>query len=106
MATKLTPADSGCYVDGHWGQYGTARVVMIAAGYGYPETVDVALAERHLATMGPSDAPGLSDTEFDTLVYAGDAAESWLNENVAPDGHTFGWHDGEFYLWSTESWED
>lgn len=23
---KATPEDAGCYVDGHWGQYGTAHM--------------------------------------------------------------------------------
>ena len=34
-----------------------------------------------------------------------DDAETWLNEHVAPEGYQFGWHDGEFFLWSNEEWE-
>jgi hypothetical protein len=35
-----------------------------------------------------------------------DVAERWLNDRIAPDGYSFGWHDGEFFLWTTAEWED
>ncbi len=37
---------------------------------------------------------------------AADEAEVWLNATVAPEGYSFGWSDGEFFLWSDQDWED
>jgi hypothetical protein len=95
--TKITPPSTGCYVDGHWGQYGIARVIVIADDYGYPYKKDVRLAEKHLASMGPSSEDGLNDVMMDRLVEASDDAEAWLNENVCADGYCWLWCDGEFY---------
>jgi hypothetical protein len=115
---KATPADAGCYVEGHWGQYAVAHMVQRAEEYGYASDrtaslkerahrEDIAdLAARKLATMGPSGAPSLTDDEHEALSDASDSVEAWLNDNVAPDGYAFGWLDGEFYLWSDEQWED
>lgn len=30
----------------------------------------------------------------------------WMNLNIAPKGHYFDWHDGEFMLWSIDDWHD
>lgn len=109
---RATADDAGCWIDGHWGQYGTARLVQIAAAYGYVDHPSGALsamtdlAEEHLASMGPSDSPGITDDEHDALMDSADEVEAWLNTYVAPTGHYFGWHDGEFFLWSDEQWED
>ncbi|WP_405057067.1 hypothetical protein OG474_30565 [Kribbella sp. NBC_01505] len=35
-----------------------------------------------------------------------DAAEAWLNEHVAPPGHSFGWFNGEFFLRADRDWAD
>lgn len=35
-----------------------------------------------------------------------DQTEEWLNEHIAPEGYAFGWHDGEFFLWTTDEWEE
>jgi hypothetical protein len=103
---KAIPADAGCYVDGHWGQYGTAHMVMRATEFGYADAEVIDLAARHLDNMGPSDAEGLTDDEYWTLVDASDEVENWLNDNVAPQGHSFGWYEGEFYLGSEQWWEE
>lgn len=110
---RALPSDAGCWIDGHWGQYATARLVQIAAGYGFrgdavedPEADLARIARAHLASIGPSDSEGISDDEHETLVYGADDAEAWLNAHVAPEGFSFGWHDGEFFLWSDETWEE
>ena len=102
---KVTASDAGCWIDGHWGQYGGARMVAIAAEYGWEDSEAIDLAQRHLAAMQPSDAPSLSDDEYIELSGALDDAEQFLNDYVAPDGYTFGWFDGEFFLWSDEDWQ-
>jgi hypothetical protein len=106
MIIKATPADAGCYVDGHWGQYAIAHMVNRAEEFGYSDAEVIDLANRHIASIGPSTAPGLSDDEYEALSQACDEVEEWLNDNVAPDGYSFGWHEGEFFLWSDEQWEE
>ena len=103
-----TSADAGCWVDGHTGQYGIARMILIAEGLGYVDeaarmpfaTLDcVSLARRHYY------GSDISDEEVENMHQAADDVESWLNANAAPDGYSFGWHDGEFFLQSDEWWQ-
>jgi hypothetical protein len=104
---KALPTDAGCWIDGHWGQYGPARLVSIAVVYGYDDDRVVSIARRHLDECShPGVDNEITDDDFDQLSGAIDEVESWLNANVAPEGFSFGWHDGEFYLWSTETWEE
>jgi len=102
---KATPGDAGCYVDGWWGQYGTARMIRVASSFGYRSAGLITLASKHLDSMGPSTSPGLTDDEYEQLLDASDEVEEWLNANVAPEGYSFGWHDGEFFLQSYGWWE-
>lgn len=104
---KARPEDAGCYVDGHWGQFATAHMIERAIEFGFtdPELEDI--AARHIASIGPSFAIGITDDEHEFLSSDGsDKAENWLNENAAPDGFSFGWWEGEFFLWTTEQWEN
>lgn len=95
---KAHSADAGCWIDGHWGQYGIARMVEMARGHGYSDAEVCDLASRHIRTMGGSDAPELTTDEHEALGFAADAVEAWLNQFVAPDGYGFEWDDGEFFL--------
>lgn len=110
--TKATPEDAGCYVDGHWGQYAVAHAVERAQEFGYGSDgligADevIRIAAKHLASMGPSTSEPLTDSEYERLMDASDEVTDWLNVNVAPDGYSFGWHDGEFFLGSAEWWEE
>lgn len=102
---RLTPADAGCWIAGHLGHYGILRVVEIAAEHGMGVSADDARAmtayrEGNLVT----DANGGLIDQYEIVVDLSDEAERWLNDNVAPEGFTFGWHDGEFYLWSDDDW--
>ena len=103
---KATPEDAGCYVDGHWGQYAVAHMVSRAEEFGYADADVTELADRHIASMGPSGAESLTDDEYEILSDASDDVENWLNENIAPEGYSFGWFEGEFYLWSDKLWTD
>jgi hypothetical protein len=98
------PTDAGCYVDGHWGQYGTAHLVRRAVEFGYPDSEVISLADKHLASMGT--CKGLTDDEYWTLSDAGDVVIEWLNENVTPEGYEFGWYEGEVFLWSDAQWQE
>lgn len=100
------PTETGCHVDGHWGQYGAARVIMIAHDLGWDDAEAHAIAATHLRSMGPSTSRSLTDTEADILPDCADDAEAWLNEHAAAPGHAWGWHDGEFFYMPDTFWED
>jgi hypothetical protein len=102
---KADPADAGCWIDGHWGQYGPACLVDIAVTHGWTDPTDD-VAKRHLAEAGHVETlDPITPDEFEALMDASNDAEAWLNDNVAPEGFAFGWHDGEFFLWDTDTWE-
>lgn len=85
---RCLPADSGCWIDGHWGQYAVERLLSIAKdlGWGYDIRADIEINGE--------------DAIFDLA----DEAEAWLNEEIAPEGHQFGWSSGEFFLMPHEWW--
>lgn len=104
---KATPADVGCWVDGHWGQYGAARVIEIALAHGWDDEGAADLAARRMGSMLPNPTnDDLSENDFEKLLWASDDAERWLNENVAPEGYFFEWFDGEFFLSPGEEEEE
>lgn len=96
---KLTAADSGCWVDGHWGHYIAARTIQIAIGAGWNDLDANHAAEKYLA--GDID-DGLAELVYDL----GDEAVDWMNANIVPEGYAFGWWEGELYLQSDTDWED
>lgn len=112
VITRATPADAGCWADGVHGVYTGCKVVMDALAYGWRSvTHDDDVRVLQWARDGFADGePGavLPDTDAETLHVIWyeviDEAETFLNENVAPDGYTFGWCDGDFMLASGESW--
>lgn len=67
---QLTAADAGCWIDGHWGWRGSFRVIELAHEFGWPGDTS------------------LIPEEF--VHEIADEAEAWMNNNVAPDGHSFG----------------
>lgn len=94
------PAELGCYVEGHWGQYGPDRLAEIAEGFGLEfaeETEDPrywrAVADRW-TDEGRDDMAGDAWTMH---VEVAESIETWLN-NVTTPGHIWHWHDGEFFL--------
>jgi hypothetical protein len=108
--TRMTPADAGMLVDGVHGYYATVRMVDIATAHGWvPSELDAALIEsrRHPERDDvPEILQALADSDslpecWEELVTE---VQDWLDLNVAPDGHLFGWEDGSFYLASQEWW--
>jgi hypothetical protein len=77
-----------------------------ASDWGYSDAEVIDIATRHLACIGPSDSPPITDDEWEVMHESADAVEQWMNENIAPEGYAFGWYDGEFYLWSASDWEE
>jgi len=104
--TRPLPVDTGCWIDNRWGQYGVARLVEIARNFGYDDALIIDLAERKLAAMLPSNLPQLSDENEELLNSAADEVEVWLDDNVAPEGYSFGWYEGEFFLQSEAWWAE
>lgn len=91
------PESAGCIVGGSYGQYASLEVINLAIASGWVD----------------EDAQRLVEAEDEMLEMLreyeneiADDAEAWMNENVAPEGYSFGWHDGEFFLWSIEDWEE
>jgi hypothetical protein len=82
-----TIEEPGCYVDGHWGQYGLERFIDIADG----------ILGTELAAQLPSrDA----DEYLDHAVDIADEAEQLLNDKT--EGGAWIWHDGEVFLVTNE----
>lgn len=101
---KVSPADAGCWVDGHRGIYGVTDVIEIAETLGFELSDDDKQAVNDY--NGAADW-GMDDSTASEWVFdLSDRAESWLNDYVAPDGYWFGWHDGEFFLSSAEWWAE
>jgi hypothetical protein len=109
MSTDTT-WEPGCYVAGHAGQYGIVDVIAMAVDVGMvltPEETRAVAAYRNGEDTIASTVYGQIDVAAWVLGQGelGDTAEAYLNEHAAPAGLSFGWHDGEFFLWSTEDWE-
>jgi hypothetical protein len=96
QVVRANEHDAGCWVDGHWGQYGPVRLCDIAQAAGWG------------GNPLPYNADQAMDMDYDQRDEwegeAADQAEAWLNEHVAPAGFMFGWHEGEFFLWSDVQW--
>lgn len=83
METQL---ETGCYIDGTHGIYGPKRLAEIAQGFGWTGEIESADSEHY----------------WDMA----DEIETWLNDNVATEGFSFGWCDGEFYYYSDSDWQE
>lgn len=109
--TRLTPNDVGCYVDSWWGQYSIAHTIDRAREFGYVNDELTSLAARKLSRMGPLTAPEwraeLSEEEEERLSDSDDEVVTWLNDHVAPPGHSFQWDsDGMgLYMWADDDHE-
>lgn len=108
-------ADCGCYIAGHWGQYGIDRLADVCEQFGIevPEDDD----PRVWRTRADSDEPVVERLNsplgtqtlkpedcWDRHMWAGDDLETRLN-NVTKGGY-WTWEDGEFFLTQTtvERW--
>lgn len=91
---------TGCYIDGSWGQYATARMIAMAyktfgARWGM-ELQDERAAEQVLASMAPSGADASTEA-WDLVFWAADKVEQAIEDNL-PDHLHAEWVDGEFYI--------
>jgi hypothetical protein len=140
--------EPGCWVDGHWGQYGPDHLADRAEELGWevrhagddprrirriiewlearlPAEPFCKICRDRVEWIADRDNPpyrkaiheGWGATHDPEPVWptgnlweyhseSGDAIERWLNEHTETEGYSWGWHDGEFYLWPTETWEE
>lgn len=109
---RETAASAGCWLEGSRGWTAIPMLVRIAEGYGFPMDDDdekiVSACENGDEDVSlEGDLGNVSvHNAMELTVEIMDKAESWMNEHVAPVGFSFGWHDGEWYLWSDEAWEE
>ena len=97
---RETPSAAGCWLEGHRGWTAIPALVRIAEGYGMVlSSDDAAIVSR----VGGGDDSG---DDWECMHDIADDAEQWLTEHVAPEGYSFGWHDGEFFLWLDEDWQE
>jgi hypothetical protein len=98
IAAKFQPS-TGCWIDDHWGHYGVTRLIEIAQDYGfYLDECELLSVYAYRKDQTTFKHCGIESHTDDWIFDIGDAAEEWLNENVALPGHTFGWSEGEFFL--------
>lgn len=110
--TKFQPS-TGCWIDGHWGHYGPARLIEIAQDYGFGITD---LDEKAMESYRDWDKDDFLDEATGEYYNASewilmqgglaDEAEDWLNDNVARPGLSFGWSDGEFFYMDYHWWSE
>lgn len=90
--------EPGCWVDGHWGQYGPDHLADKIDGIIDLEPLDDPRVLRQIAEitedMGYRDA---ASAWQEIRSEATDKMTERLNE-VTPDGWTWDWVDGEFFL--------
>lgn len=105
---KAGVQDVGCWIDGTWGRYGSTVLIHRAWDCGMTREAD-ALAVVAAYNDGRLESTQTAGSEFVDLLAEidglADAAEAWLNEQLAPERHSFGWFQGEFFLWADEEWE-
>lgn len=109
---ETTALVAGCYVDGHWGQYGASRVLRIAddiTGSTLYEDTASAMDAQHAEDVAnkekypcPASADGIATDELpgcEIVSEAADEAETALTAGTT--GGYWGWHDGGFFLTET-----
>lgn len=99
VSPRLTLDECGCYLDGQRGHYIARDTIDLASYWGFPLTKDEARFTARYALDG--DKP---DYPHEALSDLCDRAVDWLNENIAPEGASFGFDDG-LYLLTADAWE-
>lgn len=90
--------ESGCWVDGHWGQYGPDHLADKIDGLIDIEPLDDPRVLREIAVT--TDAMGYHDAAIAWWEIRSDATNKLTERlnDVTPDGWIWDWVDGEFFL--------
>ena len=83
MSKVIVP--TGLLLDNHYGVYSAMEACRLARELGWD---------------------GHQPTDIEDSWYQEEIATEWLNENVATDGHSFGWHEGGYLYMPQAWWED
>jgi hypothetical protein len=86
----------GCYIDEVRGRYAVAMLVRMAVEHGWQ------LEQQDFDDLDAYEVGEDPDTHY-AVVPLFDDAEDYMN-TLAPEGYTFAWHEGGFYLWPNEEW--
>jgi hypothetical protein len=120
MTAKITPADAGCWIDEINGWESHAIVAEMAMGLGWlkgQSRKDTMYQRGEIRAIIRAYRSGSETTRFRTaeiddvpgqmINQAGiaDQATDYLN-TLAPEGYSFGWHDGSLFLMSDEWWQE
>lgn len=99
---KADPTDAGVWLDGSLRspEAGNVALARIAVERGWP-IVDDDLADLDAHDEGQLDLDGYRAERLNEIARD---AEDWLTDNVAPEGHSFGWHESDFVLASEAGW--
>lgn len=100
MKVNGQPADPGCYIDGHWGQYGVDRVADVAEQFGLKVSIFEDPREWRKVAEGEEPSAWSPEYAWDRHVETSDTLEQHLND--ATEGGYWTWEDGEFFLFQTE----
>lgn len=93
MTTKQTfGTETGCIFDSHRGIYIPQEIVELARDWGWQFD-------------GWQEWEADNDENHDVYELS-DQAVDWLNTDVAHDGYSFGWWEGNFMYWSDEEWDE
>jgi hypothetical protein len=95
--------EPGCYIGGHYGQYGLASLVSLVDGFlgtsftqEFPKVTDGSLA----GSIGPGGVWDIGNEHTETCFDVAERAEAALND--ATVGGYWTWEDGEFFLVSDD----
>ena len=96
----------GCVLEGHRGWRITADALTLALDLGWiPNNIGTAELRAVLLTYVDSDDTQQTIEAGEIVNSLDDEALAYLTEQYAPENASFGWHEGELMLWSSESWE-
>lgn len=93
------PAEHGCYIDGHWGQYACQRIADVAESFGL--AIDLNKDPRMDTPWTEILPDGDHFFRVDAMVDATDDLLDTLNAVTEP-GSVWHWQDGELFLSSEQ----
>jgi len=96
------PHETGCYIDGWWGQYVPDELGRFAARLGY-EGVQPAKMRRLAQLCEQNNISGQADYWWECFHESADRVLGWLNEQT--EGGYWDWQDGEIFLFDNDDAE-
>jgi hypothetical protein len=99
--------ETGCYVAGHHGWRGVIASIRIAESEGFAIDADseAAIVAYDDGEVEFTMSNGCISDTAEWVITLNDESIDYLN-SVTPDGWSWGWYDGEFFLWPITEWEE